>query len=111
MAYDDGPTSRRSPGRLLLNHLIEALMAEKTYDLLDFSVGDASYKKEICNRTTELTNSIMAHSPTGLPAVLKERLGTSLKAAIKSNPALLGATVRANAVLKSLTGQKPAKAG
>ncbi len=111
MAYDDGPTSRRSPGRLLLNYVMEGLMTEKTYDLLDFSVGDASYKKEICNRTTELTHSIMAHSPAGLPAVLKERLGTSLKAAIKSNPVLLGAAVRANAVLKSLTGQKSAKAG
>jgi CelD/BcsL family acetyltransferase involved in cellulose biosynthesis len=111
MAYDDGPTARRSPGRLLLNYVMEDLIAEKKYDVLDFSVGDASYKKEICNRTTELTNSIRAHSPAGLPAVLRERLVTSLKAALKSRPALLGAAVRANAALKSLTGQNSAKAG
>jgi CelD/BcsL family acetyltransferase involved in cellulose biosynthesis len=86
MAYDSGPTSKSSPGRLLLNHIMEEVIGEK-HVLLDFSIGDAPYKLELCDTVGGLTNSIALHGVTGLPAVLKERAWIGLKSLLKSPPA------------------------
>lgn len=101
MAYEDGPTARYSPGRLLLNDIMQAMIAEG-YELLDFSVGDDAYKREICDRITCMTNSFAAHSTVGVAIAMKYRAFTSLKGLIKANPPIYRAVLQANRLFRSL---------
>lgn len=102
MAYEEGPLARFSPGRLLMNDIMEAMIADK-FEVLDLSVGDDSYKREICDRITEMTNSFAAHSATGMAIVMKHRAFTSLKGTIKANPPIHKAVLQANRLLRSLS--------
>jgi CelD/BcsL family acetyltransferase involved in cellulose biosynthesis len=105
-AYDHGPTSRSSPGKILLDYVMEMGVADH-HSILDLSVGDDLYKREVCDLTMEMTNSVKAHAPGGLVAVARERAGTALKAAIKSNPQILHAVLKVNAVRRVLLGPSP----
>ena len=88
MAYDLGPVSRRSPGRLLLRHLIME-MVQDGRRRLDFSTGDEDYKVELCDRHLLLTQTAQGFTPAGtiLAAALRAKL--ALKRAIKARPGLL----------------------
>jgi CelD/BcsL family acetyltransferase involved in cellulose biosynthesis len=110
MAYLPGPTSRFSPGKLLLDHVIEMGVADG-HAVLDLSIGDDLYKREICDRSMELTNSIKAHALAGLWVVIRERVGTALKAAIKSNGAILHAVLKINSFRRILLGPPSAGTG
>lgn len=110
MAYLPGPTSRFSPGKLLLDHVIE-MGVRDGHSELDLSIGDDLYKREICDRSMELTNSIKAHSAAGVWVVTKERVGTAVKAAIKSNAAILNAVLKINSLRRILLGSSAAGAG
>lgn len=110
MAYLPGPTSRFSPGKLLLDHVIEMGVADG-HAVLDLSIGDDLYKREICDRSMELTNSIKAHALAGLWVVIRERIGTALKAGIKSNGAVLHAVLKINSFRRILLGPPSAGTG
>jgi CelD/BcsL family acetyltransferase involved in cellulose biosynthesis len=109
-AYDHGPTSRASPGKILLDYVMEMGVADG-HSILDLSVGDDLYKREVCDLTMEMTNSVKAHTSAGFVVVAQERIGTALKAAIKSNPQVLGAVLKINAARKLLLGPSPGAAG
>lgn len=102
MAYEESPLARFSPGRLLMNDIMEAMIAEK-FEVLDLSVGDDAYKSEICDRITEMTNSFAAHSAAGMAIAMKHRALTSLKGVIKANPPVHKAILQANRLLRSLS--------
>lgn len=89
MAYAPGPSARQSPGRLLLNGILEEAVSEGR-DVLDFAVGDDVYKQDICDRRMPLTTSLSAISAAGTLLVAKERLALAAKGTIKASPALLG---------------------
>jgi CelD/BcsL family acetyltransferase involved in cellulose biosynthesis len=108
MAYLPGPTARFSPGKILLDYILEMAVADG-HGVLDFSIGDDLYKREICDVKTELTNSVQAHAARGLSVVARERMGTALKAAIKSNDMVLHTVLRINAFRRILLG--PPRAG
>jgi CelD/BcsL family acetyltransferase involved in cellulose biosynthesis len=108
-AYDHGPTSRFSPGKILLDYVIQMGVADR-HSVLDLSVGDDLYKREVCDRTMELTNSIKAHTPAGFGVVAKERVATALKAAIKSNAVVLGAVLKVNSLRRIILGSPGASA-
>ncbi|BCJ90965.1 hypothetical protein IZ6_17000 [Terrihabitans soli] len=103
MAYLSGPTARFSPGKLLLDHVIE-MGVRDGHPELDLSIGDDLYKREICDRSMELTNSIKAHSLAGIGAVARERIGTTFKALIKSNDAILHTVLKINSLRRILLG-------
>ena len=90
MAYAPGPSARQSPGRLLLNGILEDVISEGR-EVLDLAVGDDLYKRELCDRTMGLTTSLSAATSAGKLQVAKERLTLAAKGAIKASPALLSA--------------------
>ena len=98
MAYAPGPAARYSPGRLLLNRIIEDSIADRSA-LLDFAVGDDLYKQDLCDRRVPLTTSLAVHSPAGWTSVALERAKLGAKAAIKASPAALRAAKRLHAYL------------
>jgi CelD/BcsL family acetyltransferase involved in cellulose biosynthesis len=110
MAYLPGPTSRFSPGKLLLDYVIE-MGIKDGHSELDLSIGDDLYKREICDRSMELTNSIKSHALAGLWVVSKERVGTAVKAAVKSNAVVLNAVLKINSFRRILLGSSAAGAG
>ncbi len=110
MAYLPGPTSRFSPGKILLDHVIE-MSVRDGHLVLDLSIGDDLYKREICDRRMELTNSIKSHGLGGLGVVTRERVGTALKAAIKSNSFVLDAVLKINSFRRILLGSPAAGSG
>lgn len=110
MAYLPGPTARFSPGKLLLDYVIE-MGVRDGHPELDLSIGDDLYKREICDRSMGLTNSIKAHAPSGLWVVAKERVGTAVKAAVKSNATVLNAVLKINSFRRILLGSPAAGAG
>jgi CelD/BcsL family acetyltransferase involved in cellulose biosynthesis len=110
MAYLHGPTARFSPGKLLLDYVIEMGIRDG-HSELDLSIGDDLYKREICDRSMELTNSIKAHAPAGVWVVTKERAGTALKGAIKSNSLVFNAVLKINSLRRVVLGSSAAGAG
>ncbi len=97
MAYAPGPSARQSPGRLLLNRVLEDVVSGGC-EVLDLAVGDDTYKQELCDVTMRLTTSLSATTSTGKLQVAKERLILAAKGAIKGSPVLLNAakTLHAN---------------
>jgi CelD/BcsL family acetyltransferase involved in cellulose biosynthesis len=110
MAYLQGPTARFSPGKLLLDHVLKMGIDDK-HTVLDLSVGDDLYKREVCDVTMPLTNSVKAHKLAGLPVVARERLATSIKAFIKSNDRVLRTVLKINAFRRILLGPSPGAPG
>ncbi len=69
-AYGLGPHSRHSPGRILINRMMEAAI-EEGLEIFDFSLGDEPYKLDVCDIRIELMQSARAVSAAGwLPALL-----------------------------------------
>lgn len=110
MAYADGETARLSPGRVLTHHLVR-LAVEERRRLLDFSVGDEEYKRDLCDLSTGLTSSILAHSPSGQPAALAARGKLNLKTYLKAHPPLLAFARRAHANLSAALPRGKAPSG
>lgn len=90
MAYAPGPAARQSPGRLLLNRVLEDVVSEGR-EVLDLAVGDDPYKQELCDVTMRLATGLSAATSAGKLQVAKERLTLAAKGAIKASPALLSA--------------------
>jgi CelD/BcsL family acetyltransferase involved in cellulose biosynthesis len=103
-AYAPGPAARQSPGRLLLNRILEDAVSEGR-EILDLAVGDDPYKQDICDRRMRLTTSLSAVTAAGKLLVAKERLTLAAKGTIKASPALLGA---AKAIHAKVTGHRRA---
>jgi CelD/BcsL family acetyltransferase involved in cellulose biosynthesis len=101
-AYAPGPSARQSPGRLLLNRILEDAVSEGR-EVVDFAVGDDPYKQDICDRKMPLTTSLSALSATGKLLVAKERFTLAAKGTIKASPALLTA---AKAIHAKVTGNR-----
>ena len=89
-AYGNGPLARHSPGRILLNRLMEKLICDGQ-TILDLSLGNEGYKAGLCNIHLDLHCTIRAYSLSGIvPAViLRGRL--SIERWVKARPRLLGA--------------------
>ncbi len=90
MAYEPGPTARHSPGRLLLNRVIEDAISEG-HRALDFAVGDEPYKMDLCDMVTPMTIGLAAHNGAGHAPVWAERAKLALKRRIKARQGRLGA--------------------
>jgi CelD/BcsL family acetyltransferase involved in cellulose biosynthesis len=90
MAYSPGPSARHSPGRLLLNRVMEDAVAEHR-KVLDFAVGDEPYKLGLCDVVTPMTTSLAAHTPWGRPAIWAEQATLAIKRMVKTRQGRVGA--------------------
>lgn len=78
-AFDgDEEWARRSPGRMLLEHLIEWSIA-RGYRLFDFGIGDEEYKDEYCDKTIPLYEVVRARTIRGYMFVSLYKTLSSLK--------------------------------
>ncbi|MFC5068740.1 GNAT family N-acetyltransferase [Flaviflagellibacter deserti] len=101
MAHEEGPHTKHSPGRLLLNHVLEQATIAGT-PLFDFSRGEVGVKKEICDVELDLIRTIKAHSPAGVPFAAFEAAKLHAKRTIKQSPKLLDLAFQANRARKKL---------
>lgn len=108
MAHEEGPHTRHSPGRLLLNYVLEQATIAGT-PLFDFSRGEVGVKKEICDVQLDLIRTIKAHSPTGVAFAAFETAKLQAKRTIKQSPKLLELAFQVNRARKRLF-TKPSKA-
>ncbi|MCH9809457.1 MAG: GNAT family N-acetyltransferase [Alphaproteobacteria bacterium] len=83
MAYAAGPLSRCSPGRVLLNQLIDFCI-DRGDQHIDFTTGDEDYKLALCDVHSTLQRTIAGHTLVGklIAVPLHSRLW--LKRQIKS---------------------------
>ncbi len=83
----DRAYSRHSPGRILNLALLKRA-SEAGARFFDFGYGDEDYKRSMCNRSLDLTYSIIALSPRGAVAALALRAAMATRRAVKKNPRL-----------------------
>lgn len=102
-AYAPGPSARQSPGRLLLNHILQDVVSEGR-EVLDLAVGDDPYKLELCDRRMSLATTLSAASPAGRVKIARERLTLAAKGTIKSSPVLVKAAKTIHAGVARLGG-------
>jgi CelD/BcsL family acetyltransferase involved in cellulose biosynthesis len=72
-SYAGGDWQNYSPGRLLLESLLEWCIAAKL-ELFDFTIGGEDYKKDWCEREMRYFEHIKVVTPLGLPYLIYIRL-------------------------------------
>ena len=71
--YESGEWARYSPGRLLLEHLLESSFEQGLREF-DFTIGDEPYKSAFCNASDALYRLIRPRSALGWAYYAKARL-------------------------------------
>jgi CelD/BcsL family acetyltransferase involved in cellulose biosynthesis len=72
-SFEGGEWARYSPGRLLLEHLLEWSFAQGLREF-DLTIGDEPYKSAFCNASDALYRLIRPHSALGWAYCAKARL-------------------------------------
>lgn len=78
MAYEGGRWARYSPGRILLQCLVEWCISEGL-ETFDFTVGDEGYKRFWTDNTLRLYESIYPSTPRGACVMAVARLKQALR--------------------------------
>ena len=76
--YSSDNWNRYSPGRLLLEKLIEWSIVEELC-VFDFTIGEESYKKDWCNHEMDIYSMMQLVTINGLLFFIKELLNNSIK--------------------------------
>lgn len=71
--YDSGEWKVYSPGRLLLENLLEWSI-QNSLKIFDFTIGGEDYKKDWCDSVMPLFEHLKVNTPAGLPYFLYIRL-------------------------------------
>src|SRR5579863_850164 len=82
--------ARHSPGELLLHDVIRLVCAEGKTSL-DLGVGEARYKRELCENEVELVEAQIPLSRLGAAYALTQRLRLTAKRRFKASPAAMAA--------------------
>jgi len=77
-SYEGGPWSRFSPGRLLLEHLLQWSFAHGIR-IFDFGIGDEEYKFEYCDVVIKLHTAIMPITAKGHAYALLLKMDRKLR--------------------------------
>ncbi len=102
-AMAPGPQQRYSPGELLLHHLIRDC-CERGLTLFDLGVGEAAYKRHICDGTDVLFDQTIPVTAPGRAAALAMDLACRAKRRVKQSEALWPMVVK----LRRLRGRRTA---
>ena len=86
-AYEKGNWGKYSPGRLLLEHLIEWSIQNKL-KVFDFTIGDELYKKDWCDTEPKLFETLEAVKTKGKIYTLAQRTKQSIKQTDKQTDGL-----------------------
>ena len=101
LAYGPGPCARYSPGRILIHKVMKAAI-EEGLEIFDFSLGDESYKLDICDIHVEMMQTSHAVTASGwLPATL-HTAKCAAKRRVKASERLTAATFALNRVVHRL---------
>ena len=77
-AHEGGDWEKYSPGRLLLEHLLEWLI-QNNLQVFDFTVGGEHYKKDWCDTETQLFETLEAITLKGKIYVLTQKAKQTIK--------------------------------
>ena len=107
LSFEDGDAAKFSPGEILVTNVIR-MQCGRGREVFDLGVGDARYKRSICDTAEPLVD-------VTVPVTLRGRLYEPLHGAaveakrrIKASPRAMGIVVRTRRALASLRGARPA---
>jgi CelD/BcsL family acetyltransferase involved in cellulose biosynthesis len=106
LSFERGEAERFSPGEILVTRVI-ALQCARGRAVLDLGVGDARYKRSICDRPEPLVDVVLPVTRRGRLYAAGRRAATDLKRRVKATPramAVIGRLRRAGALLRRSGG-------
>jgi CelD/BcsL family acetyltransferase involved in cellulose biosynthesis len=106
-AYDAARYGRFSPGRILLERVIEQAVRDGLA-WFDFTIGDEGYKADWCDVTMEMSNGYVPFTARGRAAVALHAAFIRVKAEIKAHPQLFAVARRVRHALRNIfLGPRP----
>jgi CelD/BcsL family acetyltransferase involved in cellulose biosynthesis len=84
-SYTLGENARRSPGAILLHHIL-ANLVERGFRSFDLGLGDAHYKSLFCPEAEPLFDNFIALKQQAIPLALAMRASYAAKRRMKQSP-------------------------
>lgn len=101
LAFEQSDVAKFSPGEILVTRVI-ALLCEQGRRHFDLGVGDARYKRVICDETMPLCDLVVPVTARGHAYAAAKRGLTGLKRGLKRNPAAMAAIGKARKALAAV---------